>query len=373
MSLSDHRPARRPRPAPAPTAPADTRVPPPADAERRPGRDGRLHVPADRPALARAARRHRAALPVGARRVRLGQLLLLRRRPGRVGVVEGVLLRLLRRRERDHRRQDAAGAVADGAVGADLRALVVEHPRAPGARGRRRGRRCCTPRCGVRRDPAVAGLIAGAVLALTPVAVLMFRFNNPDALLVLLLVGCGVRHPAGDRVVARRAASAGPLARPRRRAGRAGVPDQDAAGVPGAAGAGRWCSLFAGVAAGGAGSCTCWPRSARCSWPPAGGSRSSSCGRRPRAPTSAARRTTRILELTLGYNGLGRLDRRRDRLGRRRRRRRRRKWGATGLLRMFGSEVGSQVAWLLPAALVLCVAGAVVRPWLARAAWSRPG
>jgi 4-amino-4-deoxy-L-arabinose transferase-like glycosyltransferase len=33
-----------------------------------------------------------------------------------------------------------------------------------------------------------AGLIAGAVLALTPVAVLMFRFNNPDALLALLLV-----------------------------------------------------------------------------------------------------------------------------------------------------------------------------------------
>ncbi len=36
---------------------------------------------------------------------------------------------------------------------------------------------------------AAAGLIAGAVLALTPVAVLMFRFDNPDALLVLLLVG----------------------------------------------------------------------------------------------------------------------------------------------------------------------------------------
>jgi 4-amino-4-deoxy-L-arabinose transferase-like glycosyltransferase len=33
-----------------------------------------------------------------------------------------------------------------------------------------------------------AGLVAGAVMALTPVAVLMFRFNNPDALLVLLLV-----------------------------------------------------------------------------------------------------------------------------------------------------------------------------------------
>ncbi|GAB3581494.1 glycosyltransferase family 39 protein [Amycolatopsis endophytica] len=33
-----------------------------------------------------------------------------------------------------------------------------------------------------------AGLLAGGVLALTPVAALMFRFNNPDALLVLLLV-----------------------------------------------------------------------------------------------------------------------------------------------------------------------------------------
>src|SRR6188472_3025328 len=32
-----------------------------------------------------------------------------------------------------------------------------------------------------------AGLLAGAILALTPVSALMFRFNNPDALLVLLL------------------------------------------------------------------------------------------------------------------------------------------------------------------------------------------
>ncbi len=40
-------------------------------------------------------------------------------------------------------------------------------------------------------DPArgaVAGLIAGAVLALTPAATLMFRYNNPDALMVLLMV-----------------------------------------------------------------------------------------------------------------------------------------------------------------------------------------
>jgi 4-amino-4-deoxy-L-arabinose transferase-like glycosyltransferase len=33
-----------------------------------------------------------------------------------------------------------------------------------------------------------AGLLAGVVLALTPVAALMFRFNNPDAVMVLLMV-----------------------------------------------------------------------------------------------------------------------------------------------------------------------------------------
>lgn len=39
-------------------------------------------------------------------------------------------------------------------------------------------------------DPArgaIAGLIAGALLALTPAATLMFRYNNPDALMVLLI------------------------------------------------------------------------------------------------------------------------------------------------------------------------------------------
>jgi len=39
-----------------------------------------------------------------------------------------------------------------------------------------------------RTSGAYAGLIAGLVLALTPVAALMFRYNNPDALLVLLLL-----------------------------------------------------------------------------------------------------------------------------------------------------------------------------------------
>jgi 4-amino-4-deoxy-L-arabinose transferase-like glycosyltransferase len=41
-----------------------------------------------------------------------------------------------------------------------------------------------------------AGLLAGTALALTPVAVLMFRFNNPDAAMVLLMTAgayCGIR------------------------------------------------------------------------------------------------------------------------------------------------------------------------------------
>ena len=47
-----------------------------------------------------------------------------------------------------------------------------------------------------RTSGPTAGLIAGAALAVTPVAALMFRYNNPDALLVLLLVAaasCMVR------------------------------------------------------------------------------------------------------------------------------------------------------------------------------------
>ena len=44
-----------------------------------------------------------------------------------------------------------------------------------------------------------AGLLAGAVLALTPVAVLMFRFNNPDALLVLLMTAGRLRRAARHR------------------------------------------------------------------------------------------------------------------------------------------------------------------------------
>ena len=42
-----------------------------------------------------------------------------------------------------------------------------------------------------RSSGTAAGLLAGAVLAATPVAALMFRYDNPDALLTLLLVAAG--------------------------------------------------------------------------------------------------------------------------------------------------------------------------------------
>ena len=131
----------------------------------------------------------------------------------------------------------------------------------------------------------------------------MFRFDNPDALLTLLLVGSAYATPARRRV-ARQAP--GPLAGARRRPGRAGVPDQDAAGVPGASRRSAWS--------------TCSSRTPRCSSgrPPAGRARRD--GRRGRLvgrdrlavaggsrPYIGGSQDNSILELTLGYNGFGRL------------------------------------------------------------------
>ena len=200
---------------------------------------------------------------------------------------------------------------------------------------------------------AWAGLGAGLVLALTPVAVLMFRFNNPDALLVLLLVGATaatLRALADPRRAARWLALGGALVGlgfltkmlqaflvlP----ALAGV-YLLAASVPLARRLVHLVVAFAAmVAAGGWWVLVVelWPASSR---PWIGGSQDNS-----------------ILELTLGYNGLGRLNGNEVGSvgggggpgggggG----------WGETGLLRLFSSEIGGQVAWLLPAALLLLVA-----------------
>src|SRR4051794_37210308 len=215
---------------------------------------------------------------------------------------------------------------------------------------------------------AVAGLIAGAVLALTPVAVLMFRFDNPGALLVLLLIGsvaATVRalestrlrsvglpgHPVrwlalGGTLVGLAfltkmlqaflvlpALAAVYLLAAHTPVGRRIVHLLVAFGSMILA-AGWWIAIV-----------ELWPASSR---PYIGGSQTNS-----------------ILELTLGYNGFGRITG--DEAG---------SvgggagaggggnWGATGLLRLLGSDIGGQVAWLLPAALVLLAAGL----WLTRRA-----
>jgi 4-amino-4-deoxy-L-arabinose transferase-like glycosyltransferase len=214
----------------------------------------------------------------------------------------------------------------------------------------------------------VAGLIAGTVLAVTPIATLMFRFNNPDALLVFLLVAAAyatVRavETASTRWIALVGALVG--------FGFLTKMLQAFLVVPVFAGVyllaaptGFWrrvrqllLSGLALVVAGG------WwvaivelvPAGAR---PYIGGSQHNS-----------------ILELTLGYNGLGRItgDEEGSVGGGR--------FGGgggpfsgqTGWLRMFDTEVGGQISWLLPAALILLVAGLVLAGRAARTDRSRAG
>ncbi len=198
---------------------------------------------------------------------------------------------------------------------------------------------------------ALSGLLAGAILAITPVAVLMFRFNNPDALLVLLMVAAAAATvhaiAASDGRAVRWLAVAGALI------GLAFLTKmlQAFLVVPGFAAAYLLAAhgsaarrirhllvgLVALVVSGGwyIALVEWWPFGAR---PYIGGSQHNS-----------------IIELTLGYNGFGRLTGSETgsvggggRFG---------GWGSTGVLRMFSSEIGGQVSWLLPGALLVLVAG----------------
>ncbi|MCF7547574.1 glycosyltransferase family 39 protein [Pseudonocardia sp. WMMC193] len=218
-----------------------------------------------------------------------------------------------------------------------------------------------------------AGLLAGALLALTPVAALMFKYDNPDALLVLLLVVAGycmVR--ALERASTRWILLAGlaigfaflakelqaflvvpglalaylwaaPTALRRRIAQLLG------AGAAIVVGAGWWVLAVA-----------LWPAAAR---PYIGGSTNDS-----------------ELGRAFGYNGLGRIfgqglfggrgggaaaaEAAADAAGGPGGRGGVGDFGGfggmggqAGILRMFESQVGGQVSWLLPAALILLVAG----------------
>lgn len=196
---------------------------------------------------------------------------------------------------------------------------------------------------------AAAGLLSGAVLALTPVAVLMFRFNNPDALLVLLMaLGAWATLRSIEQGSARWFAIVGVfiglgfltkalqvlLVVPafglayllfadttlRRRV--TGALLGSAAMV---LSAGWWVAVVELV-----------PASMR---PYIGGSQDNS-----------------FLSVTFGYNGLGRLSGgEAGSVGGGN------GWGETGLTRMFSSAIGGQISWLIPSALILLAVGLYLR------------
>ena len=97
----------------------------------------------------RAAGGHGRAVHLGARRLRVGQRLLLGSSAGRHPELEGVLLRLQRLGQLHHRRQATRLAVGDGAFRAHLRCQLLEHPGAASAGRRGRGR------VAVRHHPAL--------------------------------------------------------------------------------------------------------------------------------------------------------------------------------------------------------------------------
>jgi len=210
-----------------------------------------------------------------------------------------------------------------------------------------------------------AGLLAGLTVALTPVAALMFRFNNPDALLTLLMVlgaYAALRAIEEDRfrwyVLTGVAVGLGFLTKQL----------QVFLVVPGfalallVAGSGSFLRRIRGLLIAGVAvlvSAGWWvaivellPASSR---PYVGGSQHNS-----------------FLELTFGYNGLGRITGNESGglgglgggtggpggagggLGS--------MFGGTkGIGRMFNGVIGGQVAWLIPLALIALAAGLILR------------
>ena len=200
------------------------------------------------------------------------------------------------------------------------------------------------------------GLLAGAVVALTPVSAMMFRYDNPDALLTLVLViaAYAVLRAIEDgrtRWLALAGALVGLGYLTKMLQAFVVLPVFALAYlVAGPAGWGRRLGqllvAFAAVlvAAGWwVAVVELWPASSR---PMIGGSTTNS-----------------ILQLTFGYNGLGRLTG--QETGAVGGGGAPPFWGSTGVLRLFAREMGGEISWLLPAALVALGAGVV----LAIAAW----
>ena len=194
---------------------------------------------------------------------------------------------------------------------------------------------------------AGAGLIAGAVVALTPVAALMFRYNNPDALLVLLLTAAGY---ATVRAIEKSSPRWLVLAGALIGFGFITKMLQAFLVVPAFGLAYALCAdtrlrrrvlhlVYAGVAL--VVSSSWWvlavqltPKADR---PYVGGSQDDS-----------------ELGLIFGYNGFGRITGNETgsvSAGGAS------PWGPTGITRLFTEDFGGQISWLLPAALILLLGG----------------
>src|SRR3984893_16489886 len=211
-----------------------------------------------------------------------------------------------------------------------------------------------------------AGLLAGAVVALTPVAGLMFRFNNPDAFLVLLITGATYatlraieNGPTRWLVLAGALLGGAFLAKELH----AFVIIPVLAGgyfFAGPAALGRRIGQVLAAAAAVTVSSGWWiaaveliPSASR---PYIGGSQNND-----------------LISLIFGYNGFGRLTGNESgsvggfgALGSR--------WGLTGWNRLFNSQFGGQISWLIPAAVLLLGASLVLtfrrpRTHLVRAAF----
>jgi len=207
-----------------------------------------------------------------------------------------------------------------------------------------------------------AALLAGLALAITPVAALMFRYNNPDALLVFLLTAAAyalVRAIESGRtrwlVLAGTLLGLGFLTKMLQAF--LVLPSFGLAYL--IAGPRRWPVRLAQLAAGllavlvSAG----WWVAAVVLTPAAD------------RPYIGGSTDNSILQLALGYNGLGRLDGNETgsvgftgnrgggpAFG-----------GATGLGRLFAADMGGQISWLLPAAL-LAMAALLWLSWRGRRA-----
>ena len=191
----------------------------------------------------------------------------------------------------------------------------------------------------------LAGLFAGFALAVTPVAALMFRFNNPDAMMVLCLV---LAAWAMTQAIANGktkwllwcGAFIGFAFLAKMMQAFLVVPGFGLAYlVAGPPRIGRRIkqllgALVAMIVAGG------WWVAIAMAWPAAD------------RPFIGGSQTNSVLDLLFGYNGFGRLTGN--------------EVGSVGwtdqasATKLISSEMGGQIAWLLPAALIALIAGLVI-------------